>query len=71
MVYIYPYGGFGRQVGKILELFDIEFIPIDDNISGQELETIKPKITKDDLVLISVSSNYESFEKRLGGGARL
>ena len=35
MVYIYPYGGFGRQVGKILELFDIEFTPLARNQNGK------------------------------------
>lgn len=63
MIYIYPYGGFGKCVGEILEIFGLKYDFIDDNIENHKLSDVK--FAADDLVLIGVSSNYENFKNNL------
>lgn len=62
MIYIYPYGGFGKCAARILDIFGLAYTPLDDALGGL------PKSFKDDdVVLIAISSGYDEIKDKLKG----
>ncbi|HDX8137916.1 TPA: hypothetical protein RQJ19_001748, partial [Campylobacter fetus] len=63
MIYIYPYGGFGKSVAEILTIFDIKHNFIDDNVKHHKLSDFK--LDTNDEILISISDGYTNLKSKV------